>query len=395
MKKNEKRPAVIFLNAVGDQNGDKPKDWAVYKTWAQLIAASGFIGVTMEADGENILQNLKSLFSFIEQEGDKFGIDSKRLGVYSASANVEQSTKFLLNENAPKGIKAAVLYYGGVPDGELRKDLPVMFVIAESDMPRMENSIPELWKRITESGAPWTVTFASRQPHAFDSFSNTAEARRLIQQTIAFWKTNLETPTEPSLQFAEEREIMTAIYSNDTQQVVKLLKPYLEKHPSDAIALGHYGTALQELKQLDEALMVFQRAQKITPQDPEIYGALGRLFFAKRIYREAVINFGKAIQGGLTGPGMYSQLANAYMADNQPQEAINSYEKALEKGIARRGAYYNIACAYIRLKQTDKAFEFLNKAIDEGFKDRKTFENDSDLDPIREDVRFQKLLLRF
>src|SRR5688572_2340252 len=33
MKQGEKRPAVIFLNAIGDQTGNKVKDWAIYSSW--------------------------------------------------------------------------------------------------------------------------------------------------------------------------------------------------------------------------------------------------------------------------------------------------------------------------------------------------------------------------
>jgi pentatricopeptide repeat protein len=53
-----------------------------------------------------------------------------------------------------------------------------------------------------------------------------------------------------------------------------------------------------------------------------------------------------------------------------------------------------MACAYVRLKNHDKAFELLGKAIDEGYVNRRSFETDNDLDPLRSDARFQTLLGR-
>src|SRR5262245_11903796 len=38
---NTKLPAVIFLNAIGDQPGNKVKNWAIYQSWPRLVAAHG------------------------------------------------------------------------------------------------------------------------------------------------------------------------------------------------------------------------------------------------------------------------------------------------------------------------------------------------------------------
>jgi hypothetical protein len=43
MKAGEKRPAVIFLNAIGDPPNGKVKNWEIYKSFPRLIAAHGMI----------------------------------------------------------------------------------------------------------------------------------------------------------------------------------------------------------------------------------------------------------------------------------------------------------------------------------------------------------------
>ncbi len=53
---------------------------------------------------------------------------------------------------------------------------------------------------------------------------------------------------------------------------------------------------------------------------------------------------------------------------------------------------YNLACSYSLLKNLDRSIETLKRAIELGFDDRKQFETDPDLENVRRDPRFQKLL---
>jgi hypothetical protein len=51
----DKLPAIIFLNAIGERPGArKVKSWGIYTTWPTLVAANGYIGISMETDGSRI-----------------------------------------------------------------------------------------------------------------------------------------------------------------------------------------------------------------------------------------------------------------------------------------------------------------------------------------------------
>lgn len=399
MKAGEKLPTVIFLNAIGDRPDDKIKNWEIYKSFPRLVAAHGMIGISMEADGERIQESLRALFNFLEKEGANHSIDANRLGVYAASANVYQSAIYLMSNTASKGIKAAVLYYGGAPEGALRTDLPVLFVIAEGDMSRLGTSMTGLWQRVTESRAPWTMVYGSRMPHAFDAFADNDESRRLIQQTINFWKTYLEPVPQPGWKPSEARAIVAALYGGDAQRAADLLSKYVAENPKDAQGYIHYGRMLQQLQRYDEAVAAFEKAKTIEPVDPFAHAGIGLIRFAQKRYEEAAANFVKAIDGGFHAPMVYGQLGYSQLVLNRNEEAIKTYEKAFEIGImpganTRGLAYYNLAIGYFRTKQTDKGFELLNKAVDEGFTNRQTYETDTDFAAIRADARFQKLLER-
>ena len=401
-KAGEKRPAVIFLNAIGDAPDNQVKNWEIYKSFPRLVAAHGMIGISMDADGEKIQDSLRGLFNFLEKEGAAHGIDSTRLGVYAASANTTQSLVYLMSESASKGIRAAALFYGATPTAEtrIRKDLPVLYILAEGDAAGFfGQQAVNLWQRVMEARAPWTLVYASNLPHAFDAFSDNDESRRLIQQALAFWKSNLEPVPQPDWKRSSAREIVEVLYWNDAPRAVELLTKYIAENPNDGDAYNHYGRMLATLKRYDEAGAAYEKALALGVNHGGVFNGLGQTRLAQKRFDEAEKYLSKAIELGARNSFMYGQLAFAQMSQNRNEEAIKSYEKAFAAGIppgaATRGvAYYNMACAYARLKLMDKAFEMLNKAIDEGFNNRRNLETDTDLAALRADTRFQKLLER-
>lgn len=401
-KAGEKRPAVIFLNAIGDIPGNEVKNWEIYKSFPRLVAAHNMVGISMDADGERIQESLRGLFDFLEREGANHGIDASRLGVYAASANTTQSIVYLMSDGAAKGIRAAALFYGSTPSSEtrLRKDLPVLFILAEGDYQgAMGQASNNLWQRVAQSGAPWTLMFAANLLHAFDAFQDNDESRRVVQQALNFWKTHLEPVPQPDWKPSAAREIVASTYGSDYQKTVDLLTNYVKDNPNDAQAYIQMGRALNFLRKYDEAAAAYEKALKLTPNHPAVFSGLGQIRFAQRRYDEAATNLSKAIEGGFRNSFLYGQLGYSQLATNKNEDAIKSYEKAFEMGIppganTRGLAFYNLAIGYFRVKQTDKGFELLNKAVDEGFVNRQTYETDTDFASIRTDARFQKLLDR-
>lgn len=58
-------------------------------------------------------------------------------------------------------------------------------------------------------------------------------------------------------------------------------------------------------------------------------------------------------------------------------------------------AHYNLACRYALLKQRDKAIVTLRRAVELGYRDFDFMQEDHDLDSIRKDPRFRKLLKEY
>jgi dienelactone hydrolase len=390
-------PAVVFLNAIGDRPDDKLKDWAIYRSWPRLVAAHGLAGVSMETREGQVQECLRAVFRFLADHGAEHGIDGSRVGIYAASANVSGATEYLLGDDAAPEIRAAVLYYGAPPAGELRRDLPVLFVSPESDALGMVPELQALWSRVLERSAPWTIVLASDMPHGFDAFSDTDEARRLVRQTIAFWKAHLD-PLPPPGPPSEAREIVAAMYGNDAQRAVELLEGWLAVHPEDAVGHVSYGRMLAQLGRIPEATASFERALALGSTDPGMYIGLGLARAGQQRWREAAEFLERALAAGVTAGHVYGQLALAQLYLGRNEEAVRNYERALEAGIpsgnVRSVSLYNLACGYARLGQNERALDALSRAVDEGFVDRATLAADPDLQPVRELPRFHEIMAR-
>lgn len=399
LKAGEKRPAVVFVNAAGDFGVNKIKTWGIYQSWPRLVAAHGLIGIAMDADGARIQESVRGVFDFLTTKGAPYGVDGTRLGLYAASAHVRGTYEYLISEHAAKGLRAAALYYGGVPAGRLRTDLPVLFIVSQSDAPGMGAALGTLWQRVVEAKAPWALLFASNLPHGFDAFSDNDDARRVIQQSLAFWKSHLEPVPQPAWQPSPARAVVAATYANEPQRASELLGNWLKENPHDAFGQAQYGRLLTQLRRFDEATAAYEKAQALGSNEPGIAAGLGQIKLNQRQYEQAIPLLTRAIEAGMRNSQVYGQLASAQIHAGHNEAAIKSYAKAFEAGIppganTRGVAHFNMACAYTRLGQKDKAIEALSNAITAGFTDRNAYETDDDLKPLRGETRFQELLSR-
>lgn len=92
------------------------------------------------------------------------------------------------------------------------------------------------------------------------------------------------------------------------------------------------------------------------------------------------------------GP-MYREAFNA-LVTKKFENAVNAYKKILEYEPDNYLAHYNLACAYSLSGSKDKALAHLESAILAGFVDFKHIEKDTDLDNIRTNKRYAKLMSR-
>jgi dienelactone hydrolase len=233
-------PAVVFVNGVGGRPGSRLKDWGIYRSWGRLIAASGWRAITFDArPGDRARSDIRDLFAFLRAEGDRLGIDPERLAVWVCSANVTAALPFLMDE-APAGVVGAVVYYGSGEPAKIRTDLPVFFARAGRDGKRLNDQIDALWRRAIAAGAPWTLVSAPASHHAFDALDETDESRRIVRETLDFYRDLFSPPAAPGPPSAAKKAL-GYWFAREYPEAAAAYGDYVKAHPDDAVAWMRLG----------------------------------------------------------------------------------------------------------------------------------------------------------
>ena len=386
LKPDEKRPAIVFLNGVG---GTTLKNNGVYISWAKLVAAHGMIAVTMNADMRTDTC-FNALFAFLAKEQDSLHIDINRIGVYAASANARHASPWLMGTQAFKGIKAAALYYSEVPRPPYRADLPVLFIAAEKDLGNFDYS--NLWTEVLKYKSPWTITFGTGMLHGFDALTDTDEARRLIRQTLGFWKNHLEPVPPASGTNSRVREVVAAQYEGDHKKVIRLLNAWFEANPTskDAPALRLLASSLMREQRYSEAEVAYKKSITIDPQNRGslldmvvISYALDKPVDAERYL--TIYEKGQSPEGFT-----YGYIGRFLMQLGKYVPAETHFQRAITLG-PHPSDHYNLGRCQARRGEINAAFKSLFEAVKLGFKDRQAYDAE-ELSELRTDRRWQELL---
>ncbi len=233
-------PVVVFINGVGDRPGSKLKDWEIYQSWARLVAASGWIGVNFEARG-NSTADISDALAFLRSRAAGLDIDADRIGAWVCSGNVTAGLPVLMGPEA--GVRGAVVYYGTAELASIRKDLPVFYVRAGRDNPRLNSRIAEIWKQAISADAPWAMVNAPVSHHAFDALDETDESRRIVRETLDFYRDLFTPPAASGPPSLAKTALSHWFGGREYAQAARAYAEYVTLHPDDAVAWMRLGVS--------------------------------------------------------------------------------------------------------------------------------------------------------
>ena len=111
-----------------------------------------------------------------------------------------------------------------------------------------------------------------------------------------------------------------------------------------------------------------------------------------RKWHEAAAAYAVVTEAQPDNPGAWFGLAYCLHMDGDYDKAIAALRKAATFEQLRGIATYNLACAYALSGRTDEAFDALEEARAVGFDLKSQITSDGDLDSLRDDPRFQRLV---
>ncbi len=257
-------PVVVFANV----GSTAYTSWPFYIGWGEATAGAGLAAVVYQATQPTAIADFDALVANLRTRAAELKIDPSRIVVWSASANVRVGLPVAMDRGRDY-LRGAVVYYGDAEVGELRTDLPVLFVRAGLDRPALNEQVDKLLARALLANAPWTVENYSGGLHGFEVLNDTEITRALIQRTLSFMK--LVTRPEITRAYAEgstDAALGAAFARKDWPVAVEGYRRKVSANPADAEANLRLGVSLLGAKEFAAALPALEKAWELGRRGP-------------------------------------------------------------------------------------------------------------------------------
>ena len=151
--------------------------------------------------------------------------------------------------------------------------------------------------------------------------------------------------------------------------------------------------------ELPKAVRLYEDAMRVRPEDhqspllvAQSYEVLGEPEKARLCRRRGVKLAEEHLRLHPEDARAVYMAANGYAGLGEAEAAKSWADRALEMQPDEPMVLYNVGCVYSLLGLTDPAIECLERAVQTGLTQKGWFDHDSNLDSVRPDPRFQKLI---
>jgi len=150
----------------------------------------------------------------------------------------------------------------------------------------------------------------------------------------------------------------------------------------------------------EEAIAAYEAAMRARPDDfqspllaAQIYDDLGRHADAAAVRKKGIAAADRHLQLNPDDARALYMMANGLVALGERNRGRRFADAALAVGGEDPMLLYNLGCIYSMLGATEQALDCLEKAARSGLTQKGWYEHDSNLDPVRDQRRFQRLMV--
>jgi tetratricopeptide (TPR) repeat protein len=151
-----------------------------------------------------------------------------------------------------------------------------------------------------------------------------------------------------------------AMYTNNET----LWRTTISKNPSSWIAHNNLGAALMRMGRRDEAIVHYQKALEIDPDDAEVNSNLGSAFLQTGRTAEFIAHFNRAIEMQPRDATAHANLGAALLQMGHVEEAIGHLQKALEIDPNFVEAHSNLGNAFLQTGDVNQSLAHLQRAVE-------------------------------
>jgi len=221
---------------------------------------------------------------------------------------------------------------------------------------------------------------------------NVEKANRASEQAVVLDRDSAE---------AHASRGMALFISERYDEAEREFETAIARNPNLFEAWYYYGLAASSQGRVERAAELYTKASEVNPADFQVpmflamaYATLGRKQDEMRVRLGALGTLERHLKlNPHDTRAIYFAAQNLYRIGER-DKAIAMAEQAMQQGMNEPVVLYNVACFYTGLGETGRAIDLLEQAINLGWGDRAWMENDSDLDSLHAEPRFQALLAR-
>ncbi len=173
----------------------------------------------------------------------------------------------------------------------------------------------------------------------------------------------------------------------------------IERDPTLFLGWFHYGRTCFIMGKLDKAARLFEQANRVEPEDyqsillaAQTYADLGSTELARALRRRGAAIAERFLEFNPGDTRALYMAANALVFLDQREKSLRLLQRALSLDPGDSMLLYNAGCIYALLGMKEEALNCLEASYRAGLTLKGWYENDSNLDSIRDEARFQQLL---
>jgi Ran GTPase-activating protein (RanGAP) involved in mRNA processing and transport/Flp pilus assembly protein TadD len=151
--------------------------------------------------------------------------------------------------------------------------------------------------------------------------------------------------------------------SNQLGEAIKIYDQIIRANKNDvAEAYIGKGYILDDQEKYEEAILCYDQAIKLNPQNAIVYNAKAITLNNLGKYQAAILCFDKAIEYEADNPIAYNNKAISLSSLGKYKESIELFKKAIELDTNYENAIYNLALNLNNFGQYDEAIDYFNLA---------------------------------
>jgi tetratricopeptide (TPR) repeat protein len=206
---------------------------------------------------------------------------------------------------------------------------------------------------------------------------------------------------DPELAEAHAARANVLALTNRYEEAEKEFETAIRLDPTLYEAYYLYARGALMHGRFEKSAQMFERAFSVRPDDyqapllvSQVYRSLGKEAEFREAYERGVRLVEKYLRLNPHDERALILGANALWLVGQQGRALEWANRASELGHDNPSMLYNLACFYSVAGELEKALDNIERSANVGAISKDWLDHDSDLDPIREDPRFQALLER-